>query len=116
MYSKLILLLLLIILVVVLFYGLFFVITVNVVENEKPDLLDQTNFNFDTNNVNRLNIGNPDFAPYLDGSYKQVTNNYIPGMTHYSLGDEDTGPALHDVRVNIWRNKSDSKAFFVQCK
>ena len=51
MYSKLILLLLLIILVVVLFYGLFFVITVNVVENEKPDLLDQTNFNFDTNNV-----------------------------------------------------------------
>ena len=44
------------------------------------DLLNQNQFYLDKMNPNKWNYGNPDFAPYIDGSYKQVTNNYVPGF------------------------------------
>jgi hypothetical protein len=118
--DKIVLFLLLIIIGLVLFYGVNRVINIIEVDDdiEDPDVLDQVNFNMDTDNVNRWNYGNKDFAPYLDGSYKQVTNNYVPGMRHYSFDDikfdEDT--SINNPRVNFWHNRNKSKFFFLQCK
>lgn len=118
--EKIVLFLLLIIIGLVLFYGVNKVISIIEMDDEieDPDVLDQVNFNMDTNNINRWNYGNKDFAPYIDGSYKQVTNNYVPGMKHYSMDDikfdEDT--SVNNPRVNFWHNRNKSKFFFLQCK
>ena len=77
------------------------------------DLLIQSEFNMDKMNLNRWNYGKPDFAPYIDGSYKQITNNYVPG---YKFNDNKdfTGDGKQDVKINAWRNRSDNN-FLVQC-
>jgi len=77
------------------------------------DLLIQSEFNMDKMNLNRWNYGNPDFAPYIDGSYKQNTNNYVPG---YKFNDNKdfTEVGKQDVKINAWRNRSDNN-FLVQC-
>ena len=84
------------------------------------DLLNENQFNLDKMNPNKWNYGNKDFAPYIDGSYKQVTNNYVPGFkfNNYSINDfyEWKKPAVYDTKINAWRNQSDSNAFLVQCK
>ena len=118
--DKIVLFLLLIIFIVIAIYSVNKII--NIIDSDKilkePDVLDQVNFNMDTTNVNRWNYGNKDFAPYIDGSYKQVTNNYVPGMRHYSFDDikfdEDT--SINNPRVNFWHNRNKSKFFFLQCK
>tara|TARA_B100002019_G_C20844051_1_gene391351 strand:+ start:174 stop:539 length:366 start_codon:yes stop_codon:yes gene_type:complete len=89
-------------------------------EHEDPDLIDQKNFNLDKMNPNRWNYGNPDFAPYIDGSYKQVTNNYVPGFNFNNYSDKDfykfEQPPIYDVKINAWKNKSNNQSFLVQCK
>ena len=118
--KNLLLLLLLLLICIFLFFGMYKILISieSTYDNKEPDLLDQRNFNMDTNNLNRWNFGNKDFAPYIDGSYKQVTNNYIPGMRHYSLDDFkfEGETSLNNPRVNYWNNKNTSKFFFVQCK
>ena len=86
-------------------------------ERDDVDLLIQSEFNMDKMNPNRWNYGKPDFAPYIDGSLKQNTNNYVPGYKFNSNQDFTTitDEALHDVKINAWRNKSDDKKFLVQC-
>ena len=68
-------------------------------------------------NPNRWNYGNPDFAPYIDGTLKQNTNNYVPGFKFNNNQNYTTipGKALHNVKINAWRNKSNEKRFLVQC-
>lgn len=89
-------------------------------EDDNADLLNQKNFNLDKMNPNRWNYGNSDFAPYIDGSYKQVTNNYVPGFNFNNYSDRDfykfEQPAIYDVKINAWENKSNDQAFLVQCK
>jgi hypothetical protein len=84
------------------------------------DLLNQYNFNLDKMNPNRWNYGNEDFAPYIDGSYKQVTNNYVPNFKFNNYSNTDfyqfEQPAINDVKVNNWKNKSNNQSFLVQCK
>jgi len=84
------------------------------------DLLNQSNFNLDKMNPNRWNYGNEDFAPYIDGSYKQVTNNYVPNFKFNNYSNSDfyqfEQPAINDVKVNNWKNKSNNQSFLVQCK
>ena len=58
-------------------------------KKKNVDLLNENQFNLDKMNPNKWNYGNKDFAPYIDGSYKQVTNNYVPGFkfNNYSIND-----------------------------
>ena len=86
-------------------------------EKDDSDLLIQSQFNLHKMNLNRWNYGKSDFAPYIDGSYKQNTNNYVPGYKFNNNKEISTIPdkALHDVKINAWRNKSDDKKFLVQC-
>lgn len=92
-------------------------ILINIDNNLHNNLSDNMYFNIDSNNINRWNYGNKDFAPYIGGSYKQVTNNYIPNYTgsfdDFNLPEDNT---KNDSRVNIWRNPNNSKDFLVQCK
>lgn len=89
----------------------------NKIYKKNIDLLDESKFNLDKMNPNRWNYGNSDFAPYIDGSYKQVTNNYVPGFSFntnkHMLSSEKT---LNSSKINIWKNKNDDTTFFVQCK
>ncbi len=87
------------------------------IEKDDVDLLIQNEFNLHKMNLNRWNYGKPDFAPYVDGSLKQNTNNYVPGYKFNSNQDfsEIKGKALHNVKINAWRNKSNNKKFLVQC-
>ena len=80
---------------------------VNIGTKSNDDLLDNKYFNINSNDVNRWNYENKDFAPYIDGSYKQVTNNYIPNYTN-SLNNFDISEdyTLNDSRVNIWKNQN----------
>ena len=86
-------------------------------QKENVDLLMQNEFNMDKMNPNRWNYGNLDFAPYIDGTLKQNTNNYVPGFKFNGNRDYSTipGKALHNVKINAWRNKSDENRFLVQC-
>lgn len=88
-----------------------------IIRKKNVDLLDEKDFNLDTMNPNRWNYGNPDFAPYIDGSYKQVTNNYIPGFTFNKNNDvQSDEKTLNDSKINMWKNKNNEITFFVQCK
>ena len=86
-------------------------------EKNNVDLLMQDEFNMHKMNPNRWNYGNSDFAPYIDGDLKQNTNNYVAGFKFNGNRDYTTisGKALHDVKINAWRNKSNDKKFLVQC-
>ena len=89
--------------------------------NDKTiDLIDQENFNLDKMNPNRWNYSNPDFAPYIDGSYKQVTNNYVPGFKFNNYSNKDfynfEQPSSSEVKINAWKNKRNDQSFLIQCK
>tara|TARA_B100001123_G_C15315058_1_gene1025832 strand:+ start:1937 stop:2302 length:366 start_codon:yes stop_codon:yes gene_type:complete len=87
------------------------------IQKKNVDLLNEKDFNLDKMNPNRWNYGRPDFAPYIDGSYKQVTNNYVPGFKfNQNIGNTTTSDkTLHNVKINAWRNRSDDTKFLVQC-
>ena len=76
------------------------------------DLLIQNEFNLHKMNLNRWNYGNKDFAPYIDGSFKQNTNNYVPGFKFNK--DEKLINEKKGIKINAWKNKNETD-FFVQC-
>jgi len=90
-------------------------------QHQKPnvDLLNENQFNLMKMNPNRWNYNNADFAPYIDGSYKQVTNNYVPDFKFNNNNNNNNNlktSAVYDTKINAWRNQSDSNSFLVQCK
>jgi len=110
-------LILLFIIFIIILYIFLDKILVNIRGRNKDSLLNNMYFNIDSSNINRWNYKNKNFAPYIDGSYKQVTNNYIPNYTgsfdDFNIPEDNT---INDSRVNIWKNKNNSKEFIVQCK
>lgn len=85
------------------------------IKKKNIDLLNQKDFNLHKMNLNKWNYGNPDFAPYINGSYKQVTNNYVPGFKFNSYDKNIANKSLHNCKINIWKNKNNENNFFVQC-
>ena len=90
-------------------------------KNIDADLLNEVNFNLDKMNLNRWNYGRPDFAPNINGSYKQVTNNYVPGFKfNNDSKDIDANKKntnhLNNIKINAWQHKNNDKSFLVQCK
>ena len=85
------------------------------IQKKNIDLLNEKDFNLDKMNPNRWNYGKPDFAPYINGSYKQVTNNYVPGYKfNKNTADITTsGKVLYNVKINAWKNESDDTKFMV---
>ena len=77
---------------------------VNKLSNFKDDtdLLIENQFNLHKMNLNRWNYGESDFAPYINGSYKQNTNNYVPGYK-FNNNNQDFSSNKNN-RINIWKN------------
>ena len=58
-----------------------------------------------------------DCDPNIQREISEFFTFYVPGYKFNSNQDFTTitDKALHDVKINAWRNKSDDKKFLVQC-
>lgn len=68
---------------------------------DDSDILIENQFNLHKMNLNRWNYGKSDFAPYINGSYKQNTNNYVP---NYKFNNNQDFSTNKNNRINIWKN------------